>query len=229
MFNDKNVTAIILSAGNSTRYGKNRNKNFEIIKAKTVIEYSIEAFEKNSYIDDIIITIKESDIEKIKKIVENVKHNKKIEFVIGGNTRKDSVYNSISKTNSQIVIIHDAARPLIKQDYINRSIESLNEYSGVTIGVKSKDTIKITDENGIVISTTNRRNTWIIQTPQCFNRDVLIKLHEKYNYNEVTDDCSLLEMEGKEIKVIEGDYSNIKITTYEDLFIVQTLLSSFKI
>ena len=100
----------------------------------------------------------------------------------------------------------------------------MEEFQGVTVGVKSKDTIKITDENNIVIQTTKRSNTWIVQTPQCFERKILLEMHEKYKQEEVTDDCMLLEMNGYQLKVLESDYTNIKVTTYEDLGIVEQFL-----
>ena len=109
MKNNKKVTAIILVAGNSTRYGHNRNKNFEIINEKTVLSYSLNEFDKNQYIDNIIIAIKEDEMNIVEKIVNEENPTKKVDFVIGGNSRKESVYNCINSTNSDIVIIHDGA------------------------------------------------------------------------------------------------------------------------
>ena len=114
----KSVTAIILVAGNSTRYGKNRNKNFEIIGGKTVLSYSLEAFDKNLYVDNIVVAIKECDFKEVKNIIDRQHLTKNVDIIIGGNSRKQSVYNCIKAINSDIVIIHDGARPLIKQDYI---------------------------------------------------------------------------------------------------------------
>ena len=151
MIDNKKVTAIILVAGNSTRYGQNRNKNFEIINERTILSYSLKEFDNNQYIDNIIIAIKEDEIQRVEKIVKSENSRKNVNLVIGGNSRKESVYNCITATDSDIVIIHDGARPLIKQEYINKCIESMNQFDGVTIGVKSKDTIKITDDNCIVI------------------------------------------------------------------------------
>lgn len=219
----KKVTAIILIAGNSTRFGKNRNKNFEVLDGKSVLLYSLNEFDKNEYIYDILIACKQSEIENVKAIIEKEKLTKNIDLVIGGNSRKESVYNCLKNTNSDIVVIHDGARPLIKQEYINKCVENISEIKGVTIGVKSKDTIKITDENNVVIETTNRNNTWIIQTPQAFDRKILLQAHEKYK-GDATDDCMLLEEYGHKVKIIEGDYTNIKITTYEDLEMVREYL-----
>ena len=221
----KKVTAIILVAGNSTRYGQNRNKNFEEVNGQTLLEYSLKAFDKNVFIDDIIIATKQSEVESVKKIIGHQKLTKNVDIILGGSTRKESVHNCIKVTNSDIVIIHDGARPAIKQEYINKCIESMEEFKGVTIGVKSKDTIKISDDNNIVCNTTKRSNTWVIQTPQCFNKEILLKMHEKYKNDDFTDDCSLLEMEDYKIKIIEGDYTNIKVTTYEDLSIIKQLIN----
>ena len=223
MKQQKSITAIILVAGNSTRYGKNRNKNFEKIHGKEVICYSLEAFCQNEYIDNIIIGIKREEMAIVKNILSNLKANKPVDIVLGGKTRQETVFHCLQKTESDLVMIHDGARPAIKQFYINECIEAMKEYKGATIGVRSKDTIKITDENNIVVQSTKRSNTWIIQTPQCFDRDILLKAHEKYKNDDVTDDCSLLEKDKYKVKVISGDYSNIKITTSEDLDIVKSL------
>ena len=134
MIDKKTVTAIILIAGNSTRFGKNTNKNFETIDGKTILTYSLEAFDRNIYIDNIIIAVKECEMQEVKKIINKQKLAKNIDIVIGGNTRKQSVYNCIKSTNSDIVIIHDGARPLIKQEYITNCIENMKDFKGVTIG-----------------------------------------------------------------------------------------------
>lgn len=225
MKENKSITAIILVAGNSSRFGKNTNKNFELIKNKTVLSYSLSEFGKNKYIDNILIAAKEKEIPIIEKIIQNEKINKKVDIVIGGSERKESVYNSIKSTKSDIVIIHDGARPVIKQEYINNCINSMGEFNGVTIGVKSKDTIKLTNKENIVVSTTKRSDTWIIQTPQCFDRKILLNMYKEYKNEDLTDDCMLLEKGNYKVKVIEGEYTNIKITTSEDLNIVKQFLN----
>lgn len=223
MIENKNIAGIILVAGESRRFGKNRNKNFEILKGKTVLSYSIKAFCENNYIDEIIIVIKENERKKVQEIIDKEKVNKKIRLVLGGKSREESVHNAIKNSLSDIVVIHDGARPAIKQKYINELIENMKFFKGATIGVKSKDTIKITNDEDIVISTTKRKNTWIIQTPQCFDRKTLLDLHESLKAEQITDDCTFLEKVGYKVKVIEGDYTNIKITTYEDIDIIRKL------
>lgn len=225
MVEGKTVTAVILVAGNSTRYGQNRNKNFETINGKTVMSYSLRAFHENGYIDNIIIGAKEEEIPVIQKILKEEKLGKPVAIVIGGNSRQETVFHCIQKSNSDIVIIHDGARPAIQQKYINDCLESMKEFKGATVGVRSKDTIKITNAHNIVVQSTQRSNTWIVQTPQCFDRKVLLEMHEKFKTEEVTDDCMLLEKNNMPVKILEGDYTNIKITTYQDLNIVKEFIS----
>ena len=175
----KTVAGIILMAGNSTRYGKNRNKNLEKINHKPIFLYSVEVFEKSEQIQEIILVIKEKERKKVEKILEDRENKKTIQIVIGGNTRQESVYHAISEAKSDIVIIHDGARPAIKNKYIEALIEEMEHFQGASIAVKSKDTIKITDQQQIVSYTTYRPNTWIVQTPQCFHRDILLSIHEE--------------------------------------------------
>lgn len=218
----KTVTGIIVAAGNSTRFGQGRNKNLFEVNEKPIIEYSIEVLNKSKKINDIILVIKPEEREYFEDIQKIIKLDKPIKYVNGGETRMESVYNALKETNSDIVIIHDGARPRIKEEYIDRCLEAMEEFKGATVAVKSKDTIKICDDNGVVIETTKRANTYLIQTPQCFNREILLDLHEKFKGdNEITDDCMVLEKGGYSIKVVEGDYTNIKVTTFDDLHLVE--------
>lgn len=216
------VTGIILAAGNSTRFGQNKNKNLFKVNGKPIIEHSIDAFNKSDSIDDIILVIKEEEKACFEEIINNIKLDKPIKYVNGGRTRKGSVYNALNETNADFVVIHDGARPNIKIEYIDNSLKEMRNYKGTTIAVKSKDTIKICDDKQVVVSTTNRQNTWLIQTPQCFDRKILKESHEKFDINDesITDDCMVLEKCGYQIKAIEGDYSNIKVTTYDDVNIL---------
>ena len=218
----KSVTAIIVAAGNSTRFGQNKNKNLFEINEKPIIAYSIEVFNKSSKIQDIILVIKENEREYFENIVRNIKLNKPLKYVYGESTRMESVYNALKETSSDIVMIHDGARPRIKEEYIDRCLEQMDKFKGATVAVKAKDTIKICDDNGVVTETTKRANTYLVQTPQCFERETLLNLHEKFKGdNDITDDCMVLEKGGYKIKVVEGDYTNIKVTTFDDLHLVE--------
>lgn len=219
---ENKATAIILMAGNSTRYGKKTNKNLEKINNKEIILYSLEVFLKNKHIDDIIIVTKKEDQNKLIKILPK---SEIIRITTGGQERKDSVYNGLKIAKNDIVLIHDGARPLIKESYINNCLKEIKHYDGCTIGVKTKDTIKIVDKNNLVTETTKRDNTYLIQTPQCFHKDLLKKLHESNRKDNITDDCMLLEQAGYNIKIIDGDYTNLKITTKEDLDIAKLFIN----
>ena len=216
------ATGIILAAGNSTRFGQDRNKNLFEAKGKPIIEYSIEVFNLAKEIDDIILVVKEDERLYFENIINRMSLSKPIQYVNGGETRKASVYNALCETNCDYVVIHDGARPNIKIQFIENSLKEMDKYKGATIGVKSKDTIKICDDSGVVVSTTNRESTWLIQTPQCFDRKVLKESHEKFDVNDVsiTDDCMLLEKCGYKVKITQGDYSNIKVTTFDDMKLV---------
>lgn len=218
----KSVTAIIVAAGDSTRFGQNKNKNLFEVNEKPIIAYSIEVFNKSKNVNDIILVIKQNEKEYFENIIKDIKLEKPLIYVNGGKTRMESVYNALRKTTSDIVIIHDGARPRLKEEYIDKCLEQMEEFKGTTVGVKAKDTIKICDDNGVVIETTKRANTYLIQTPQCFERKTLLELHEKFKGdNEITDDCMVLERGGYKIKVVEGDYTNIKVTTFDDLHLVE--------
>lgn len=219
------VTGIILVAGNSTRFEKNTNKNFEKVNGKYILEYSLKQFVENELINEIIVAVKKEEKIFVNGIIENYT-KKPIKLIEGGKTRQESVYNCIKESKSSIVIIHDGARPVIKQEYINKCIGTMKKYDGATIAVKSKDTIKISDDNDIVINTTARKNTWIVQTPQCFKKDILLQAHIEFEKNKgITDDCMLLELIGKDVKLIEGDYTNIKVTTPDDIDLVKQFLN----
>lgn len=219
------VTGIILAAGNSTRFGQYKNKNLFKVNGKPIIEHSINVFNESKNIDDIILVIKEDEKAYFENVISNIELKKSLKYVNGGNSRKGSVYNALNETNSDFVVIHDGARPNVKIEYIEASLKEMKEFKGTTIAVKSKDTIKICNDEQIVTSTTKRQNTWIIQTPQCFDRKLLKDSHEKFDMNDesITDDCMVLEMCGYKIKVIEGDYSNIKVTTYDDIHLVENI------
>jgi 2-C-methyl-D-erythritol 4-phosphate cytidylyltransferase len=225
LINGKIADGILLVAGNSTRFNGNCNKTFEKINNIPIFMYSLNVFSQNKYIDNIIIVVKSGEESIVNDFLAQTKSTKNIIIIIGGDTRQKSVYNALRASNSDLVVIQDGARPMLKDEYINNSLIELENYTGTSIAVKSKDTIKIADSEGIVLETTQRQNTWITQTPQCFNRQVLLDIHSAQKDSSLaTDDCMLLENAEYKIKLIEGDYTNIKITTPEDLDIAQKFL-----
>ncbi len=193
------------------------------IGGKTVIERSVEAFLKISDIDEIIVTLREEDVEAFSSLISD----ERVTFVIGGATRQKSVKNAIQTIDdAELVIIHDGARPLIKTEDIEKTIRAARDFGAASVGVKVKDTIKIVDADCFVESTPERSTLFSVQTPQIFNFSLYKKALEKAeNENmDFTDDCQLIEYMGHKVKMVEGSYSNIKITTAEDIPLAESLL-----
>lgn len=223
MFQEKKVTAVLLAGGSGTRFGGEKNKVYVEACGVPVLEYSRRVLEDSPLVDELIFVARAGEEEEIQPYLD--RSGKPARFVLGGDTRQESVYHALLAAAGEIVLIQDGARPMLTERYVRECVETMALYPGVTVGVRSKDTIKLADSSGLVKCTTRRADTWMIQTPQCFLRDVLLASHEKERGNpEITDDCMLLERAGLPVKLIEGDYTNIKVTTAEDLALVERFL-----
>lgn len=208
------ISVVITAGGSSTRFNGNNKLLYEL-NDKPVIMYSVELFNSLEFIDEVIISANETLIPIFEKMFEMLK---KVKVVKGGNTRQKSVFNGLKSCNKpDFVLIHDAARPFITRDVIINCLSKAKETGAAIVAVKTIDTIKIVDENGIINSTPNRAFLWNAQTPQIFKYDLILSLHEKYSDLNFTDDSLLFEKEGLPVSVSEGDYSNIKITTIQDV------------
>lgn len=223
----KHITAILTAAGTSRRMGAGISKQFLKIGNKMIIERTIEIFDKLEEIDDMILIVRKDDINIYKKDILG-KFKKPIKLVIGGDTREESTYNGIMAIDEKtdIVVCHDGVRPFIKPSIIKRAIDEMTSHNAAIVAVPAKDTIKYADKNGFVEYTPNRERLYNVQTPQVFKKDILIKAYENvFDENiKVTDDSSLLEMMGEKVQIVLGDYSNIKITTKEDLLYGELIL-----
>jgi len=215
--------AIVLGAGSGSRMKIDKSKLLLEICGKTVIERSVSAFLDVSDIDEVIVTVREQDIEAFSEIVTD----ERVTFVLGGATRQESVKAAVETIDEcELLIIHDGARPLIKAEDIEKTIRAAKEYGAAATGVRVKDTIKIIDKDFFVESTPDRSTLFSVQTPQIFNF-YLYKQALKKADNEgrdFTDDCQLLEFAGHKVKMVEGSYSNIKITTAEDIPLANNIL-----
>ncbi|BCN29671.1 2-C-methyl-D-erythritol 4-phosphate cytidylyltransferase [Anaeromicropila herbilytica] len=233
MTKQKNV-AIILAAGQGKRMNTKMPKQYLLLEQKPILYYTIKNFQENSLIDEIILVTEEKYIEYCNlELKEKYKFNKITSIIPGGKERYESVYNALKMIDDAgCVLIHDGARPFISTEVINKLLVAVNEYKACVVGVKSKDTIKIVNDNQIVDNTPNRSSVYIIQTPQVFEYKIIRKAYDEYMSHMscfVTDDSMVLEMLGTHpIKVIEGEYTNIKITTPEDLIIAEKILNSLK-
>ena len=215
--------AIVLGAGSGSRMKIEKSKLLLEIKNKTVIERSVDAFLDISDIDEVIVTIREQDIEAFSELIAD----ERVTFVIGGDTRQESVKNAVETIDDcELIIIHDGARPLIKAEDIEKTIREAKEYGAAATGVRVKDTIKILDKYGFVETTPDRSTLFSVQTPQIFNFYLYKQALEKAEKEgrDFTDDCQLLEFAGHKVKMVEGSYSNIKITTPEDIPLAESIL-----
>ena len=225
------TTVIIPAAGSGKRMNSKLNKQFLEINNKPIIEYTIEAFENNEDITDIIIVTKETEIESIKKIIRENNYKKIEHIVTGGNERQDSINNALKyiADDCKKILIHDGARPFIEGKVVKEVVNELNEYDAIAVGVPVKDSLKlISDEH--IKETVERKNIYAIQTPQAFKKEVILKAYKKaYEENYYgTDDTELVERMGVKTKIIEGSYDNIKITTQEDLLFGEAIAKKGK-
>lgn len=213
------VSAIIVAAGKGQRMGAGMNKAYLTLCGKTVIETAVEPFLDCDVIDEIVIVT--DDLEKCRELFCGVSKVKTI--VSGGATRQESVKNGLYSAHGDIAAIHDGARALITKEEIERVIDAAKRYGAAALGVKCKDTLKLVDGNGFIEKTQDREFLYQIQTPQVFKRSEILNLHETAR-GEFTDDCSVMESAGGKIKLVEGSYENIKITTPEDMEIAKNIL-----
>ncbi len=220
--NDKKLSVVITAGGSSTRYGK-VNKLLEKINGKEVILHSIEAFLPLNPLEIVI-----SASEGLEPVIKDLtKDNQLIKVVRGGATRQASVFNALKAcSNPDIVAIHDAARPLIKKEHIEKCIEKALEKGAAIVAVKAVDTIKKVDENNKIIETPDRNFLWCVQTPQIFDYSMILSVHEKLEGECFSDDSGMAEFLGHSVYVVEGDYSNIKITTKKDLYLAEMLINN---
>lgn len=223
---NKLISAVIVSAGNSTRMG-GINKQFLELDGVPVIVNTITMFQRCNMIDEIIIVTRESEIDAVAKLVEKYDFYKVNNIVAGGETRQLSVCEGVTSTSNitDLVVIHDGARPLVTVKVIEETIKAAAEFGAAATGVKVKDTVKVVDDNDNIIDTPDRTYMRFIQTPQVFDKKLYLDaVNTVENSKDFTDDCKLIEAYGKTVKFVDGDYKNIKITTPEDVELAESYL-----
>lgn len=221
--------AIVLAAGSGKRMNSKVHKQYLIIQDRPVLYYSLKAFE-DSAVDEIVLVVGKGEEEFCRReIVDKYGISKVKAIVEGGKERYHSVFEGLKQTSdADYVLIHDGARPFVNQDIIRRCMQEVQKYQACVVGMPVKDTIKIADEEGYAKQTPDRKNVWMIQTPQTFSYALIYEAYEEMLKTEdtaITDDAMVLErIKGKKSKLIEGSYRNIKITTPEDLLIANVYL-----
>ena len=223
------TTAIVLAAGSGKRMNSKVHKQYLLLKEKPILYYSLKAFE-DSVIDDIILVVGAGEIDFCRNdIVEKYGIQKVRAVVEGGKERYHSVYEGLKAAGeTDYVLIHDGARPFVSQAIIERTLSAVCEYKACVVGMPVKDTIKIIDEHGYAKETPARSHVWMVQTPQAFSYPLIFDAYSRMLMQEdsgITDDAMVVErMTDYKVKLIEGSYQNIKITTPEDLDIAEVYL-----
>lgn len=228
MYKDKNVTVIIVAAGKGRRMGSDTPKQYLVIDGKVILDKTIEQFEKNSMVDNIIVVVNNEDMELVRKKLsyDRPRINK---IVVGGEQRINSVYNGISNIEEDmqngIVLIHDGVRPFVSQKLINNCIETAYENGACVPVIDLVDTVKQISKDDFVKKTIDRSKYKAVQTPQAFDYEIIKKCYELALEDKikVTDDSALAEHYGYKVKAIKGLQKNIKITTQFDLKVAELI------
>jgi len=220
------VYAIIVAAGESLRMN-GVDKILIPLGGKPVLAWSIEAFEKSSQVDRIILVNSQKNLEPVQCLAVDRKYTKVAEVCVGGLRRQDSVAAGLKLAGPcEWVIIHDGARPFLTVDLIERGLEAARETGAAAAAVPVTDTIKLAGRDQIVLETPPRDHLWAVQTPQIFRSDIIREAYQKI-WSEVTDDASLVEQAGYRVKLYPGSYDNIKITNPRDLSTAELLAKEY--
>ena len=224
-----NIGIVIPAAGQGKRMGAGYNKQFLMLMDKPILAHTIRLFEESNFVSEIVIVAAEGDVSIIEELVYHQEFQKVVAICIGGVFRQDSVRAGVRALSPTIqrIVVHDGARPLLTLQAFHKFLEVTQGHSAAIMGVDIKDTVKRVDIAGNVLETLPRDNLRAVQTPQIFDRRVLEEAHQKAvsaGYYG-TDDASLLEWMGHPVKMVEGMQENIKVTTPEDLWLAERILS----
>lgn len=213
------VGVVIVAAGRGTRMGTSESKQYLLLQGKPIVIHTLEVFQKHELISEIVLVIGEEDMERCYQWIDTYKLDKVKAVVPGGAERQHSVYQGLLKLETTWVMVHDGVRPFVRPEELEACYQRARQVGASVLAVPVKDTIKQVDVAGTVLSTPDRRSLWAIQTPQTFRLSELKGAYElaKQDAYVGTDDSSLAERAGIPVSVVEGSYSNIKITTPEDL------------
>ena len=225
----RKVRVVIAAAGKGSRMQSMTNKQYMLLNSRPVLAYSLDFFEKMDIVEEIVVVCGENELDFCQKeIIQRYKYQKVAAILPGGKERQDSVWRGLQSmgTDTDLVAVHDGARPLLSSGVFSNLVREASEWGAAVPGISSKDTIKSIDRDGFVRQTLDRSSVFAIQTPQIFSYSELMTAYrEAYEEDfQGTDDASLFERYIGRVKVVEGDYNNLKITTPGDLIIAEALL-----
>ncbi len=222
------ITAIFPAAGKGRRMGASFNKVFAALSDKPILIHTLLSFSRCNLVDNFVVVTAPHEVEPVSLVLKSIPLIKPCKVVAGGSERQYSVYNGLMAVpdRTDIVLVHDAARPLISASVIAAVINEAKQTGAAVAAVPVTNTIKVIGNDNLVVNTPDRHTLWMIQTPQGFNKDLLLKAHEQARTDNFlgTDDASLVEHINCPVKVVMGDYKNIKITSPDDLVYAEAML-----
>jgi 2-C-methyl-D-erythritol 4-phosphate cytidylyltransferase len=227
------VFAIIVAAGKGLRMNDSQKKQYLCVAGVPVIEHTLRVFNSCDAIDKIFLVVPKEDLDFCRdKIISVAGSIKEIILVAGGPRRQDSVYNGLQAVpaDDNIVVIHDGVRPLVTPEQLKACINAAHKHGACILGLPAFDTLKRVNTADTIIETLDRDTIWLAQTPQAFQYDLIVKAHKNARQHglKATDDASLVEQLGLEVKIIEGSRRNIKITNPDDLKLARILLKNIE-
>lgn len=243
---EETCTAVILAAGTGSRMKSSVAKQFLELAGKPLIYYALYAAEESGIIDECLLVTGENDQDRVRREIVEKYHFQKVRAILpGGSERCFSVANAMewlaaedrnggdgNHSEKRYVFIHDGARPFLSEDILERTFQAVRKYDACVAAVPSKDTVKIADEEGFADRTLDRRHVWTVQTPQVFERELITGAYAKLmnavrrgEFLSVTDDASVVELfTDVKVRLTEGSYRNIKVTTPEDMVVAEALM-----
>lgn len=224
-----NLRVVIAAAGKGSRMKSFTNKQYMLLNSRPVLSYSLDFFEKINMVDEIVVVCGVNELEYCQReIIDRFHYSKVSKLLPGGRERQDSVWAGLKELggDTNLVAVHDGARPLLSSAVFSRLVNEAEKWGAAIPGIISKDTLKVVDRDGFVRQTLDRSSVYAIQTPQIFKYSELLTAYRQSYEDDFrgTDDASLFEHYIGRVKVVEGDYNNLKITTPEDLVTAEALL-----
>jgi len=222
--------AVIVAAGRGTRMGTKESKQYLQLGNKPILVHTLEKFQGMDEVAEIVLVVGAEDVERCGEWKLQYGLDKVKAVVAGGAERQHSVYTGLQSVSADWVMVHDGVRPLVSASAVRTCCAAAERTGAAVLAVPVKDTIKQVNDSGVIIATPDRRSLWAIQTPQAFRRSLLVDSHEKAQADAFlgTDDAMVVERLGIPVSVSEGEYTNIKITTPEDLPYAEFLLGTMK-
>ena len=225
------VSAIIPAAGMGIRMGSSIPKQFLLLDGKPILQHTLSVLDQCSIVNEIILVVSEKEIANGWQQIQDF-YPKVTKVIVGGKERQDSVYNGLQNLDSKadIVVVHDGVRPFVSEELIRESVEAARDFGAAITAIPVSDTIKKVNKEGVVESTIDRSGLWRVQTPQTFQVSLLKEAFAKAQSDNFygTDEGSLIEYLGRDVKVVPGSELNIKITRSEDLVLGEKIAELLK-